>query len=150
MLHFTVASFLCLKRHKLIQFICTVPAAGPTITNITDINSTSLIVLWRKLSIDDSNGPIFGYRVCYRVLERNAGGICSKIKDVSGVNITWVILTGLMNATTYDIAIRAESSVGFGPVGKIVSHKTLDEGMYCVLDIVGNQCVCCVCLSSRV
>ena len=93
------------------------------------VNSTSLNVTWRKLSKAESNGPIFGYRVCYRVLRQSAGGICSNMRDVSGVNNTRVIITGLTKATTYDVAILPHSTVGFGPVGNIVTAKTLDEGM---------------------
>lgn len=98
------------------------------IIKITAVNSTSLNVTWRKLSANESNGEIFGYRVCYRILKVNTGGICSNMRDISGVNNTQIILTGLMKATTYDVAIRPSSSVGFGPVGNMVTHKTLDDG----------------------
>ena len=92
------------------------------------MNSTSINVTWRKLSANESNGQIFGYRVCYRVLKVNAGGICTNMRDIYGVNNTHMILTGLMKVTTYDVAIRANSIVGYGPVGNIVSYTTLDGG----------------------
>ena len=92
------------------------------------MNSTSLNVTWRKLSKAESNGPIFGYLVCYRVLKQSAGGICSNMRYVSGVSNTRVIITGLTKAATYDVAIRPYSTVGYGPVGNIVTAKTLDEG----------------------
>ena len=50
------------------------------------------------------------------------------MRNIYGVNNTHMILTGLMEATTYDVAIRANSTVGYGPVGNIVSKRTLDGG----------------------
>lgn len=98
------------------------------IIKITAVSSTSLNVTWRKLSTNEYNGEIFGYLCCYRVHKVNAGGICSNMAAISGVNNTIIILTGLMKATSYDVAIRAGSTGGYGAVGNIVTHKTLDEG----------------------
>ena len=50
------------------------------------------------------------------------------MRDIYGVNNTHMLLTDLMKATTYDIAIRANSIAGYEPVGNIVSYRALDGG----------------------
>ena len=104
------------------SFIPLVPAKGPTIRQINS-NSTTFGVTWTKLSVNDSNGVIINYEVCYQI-----GSIvsdnCSLRINVSDVDNAR--LTKLKPAETYTVAVRAYTKVGPGPLGASKS-KTAKE-----------------------
>jgi hypothetical protein len=85
-----------------------------------------LEVTWNKLSVDDSNGEITKYEVCYAL-----GSVvpnCSTSIMVIGVDNTTTDITGLKPATLYTVAFRASTKEGYGPLGEHMSVTTNESG----------------------
>ncbi len=91
-----------------------------------------LQVSWSKLSVDDSNGVIIRYEVCYQ--RGSTVSDCTNSKEVTGVNNTMTELTGLIPATMYSVAVRAFTAAGDGQLGNSKSNTTLEnsEYFYCI------------------
>ena len=104
-----------------------VPAKGPTITSITSPTSTELKVTWGNLTEDDANGIITNYSVCYQVTGSEKDS-CTNSITVIGGSTTTATLMGLNEATTYDVAVKAATAVGFGVLGDTMVKKTLEDG----------------------
>jgi hypothetical protein len=88
-----------------------------------------LEVTWNKLSVDDSNGVITKYEVCYAL-----GSVvpnCSKSKMVTGVDNTTTEITGLTPVTLYTVAVRASTKEGYGPLGERMGVTTNESGELC-------------------
>ena len=104
------------------------PARGPKITSITAGNSTSLNVTWKQLNADDANGIIRQYIVCYKVND-SSGDICSSSKTVDdGLN---TVLSGLNKYTVYEVAVKAATAEGSGPVGESMINRTQEDSKFC-------------------
>lgn len=82
---------------------------------------------WEKLSRNYSNGDIIEYEVCYKD-EIFTLLPCRSNKKVEGANTTMAVLTGLNEATTYYIRVRASNVNGFGKLGIVMSNTTLEDG----------------------
>ena len=82
------------------------------------------------MSDDYSNGIITKYAVCYDD-EMFSSFRCPSNKTVEGVNTTMIVLTGLNEATTYYIGVRASTVKGFGELG-IVKNITTNEDSKCI------------------
>ncbi|XP_028401071.1 receptor-type tyrosine-protein phosphatase F-like isoform X2 [Dendronephthya gigantea] len=123
----TLAGFGPLGKNTTEKTLVGKPSAGPIISNITGVTYRSMMVHWKELSAKDANGPITGYEVCYQVLDSSPKVIDCKLnkKTVSGGNNTMAKLDGLIGGTTYNVAVRASTSEGFGPLGKKTTEKTL-------------------------
>ena len=93
------------------------------------MNSTALRVTWAKLSVNDSNGKIIKYEVCYQRGSTDPKN-CTRSKNVTGVNSTTTELTGLKPATMYTVAVRARTNVGAGPLGGNKSETTDESGEF--------------------
>jgi hypothetical protein len=52
-------------------------------------------------------------------------------KDVLGVENTTFNLTGLNEATSYFVAVKAGTEAGFGPNGNNLTNTTLEDSKYC-------------------
>ena len=92
-----------------------------------------LEVTWNKLSVDDSNGEIIRYEVCYGSVVSD----CSTGKMVTGVDNTTTEITRLTPATLYTVAVRASTKVGFGPLGEHMSVTMNESGeLYYVMCII--------------
>ena len=124
-------------------FISLEPAKGPTIIEIT-ANSTAFQITWTKLSLDDSNGVIINYEVCYRLGSTVSHNCSQDMKfNVSDVNNTEII--GLKPARKYTVAVRAYTKVGPGPLGTSKSETTNQSRKY-YRNIVGLECRrLCIC-----
>jgi hypothetical protein len=83
-------------------------------------------VTWNLLSVDDSNGEIIRYEVCYAPVSSVSDCITSKL--VTGVDNTTTHITGLTPATLYTVAVRASTRVGFGSHGERMSITTNESG----------------------
>lgn len=111
---------------KLLRF-SSEPAIGPTITSaFLRTTILQLEITWEKLSLDESNGLITKYEVCYQ--PRPAIANCSTSRQISGVENTRANLTGLKLGTTYTVAIRAFTVVGPGPLGVSKRATTVEGG----------------------
>ena len=100
---------------------------GATVTRVHSVSSTKLEVTWVELRKNETNGEITGYRVCYET-EQSFVDSCAKYRDVVGVDNTTFNLTGLNEATSYFVAVKAGTAVGFGPIGNILNNRTLEDG----------------------
>ena len=105
-------------------FFVKAPSKGPNINRITT-SPNELQVAWNYLSIDESNGIIIKYQVCYQVGLNISG--CTN-KNVPGGNSTMTNISGLNAATEYAVAVRAFTKIGHGPLGKTVTAKTNESG----------------------
>ena len=110
----------------LLLYILSVPSKGPNITLVNVINSTALKVTWGKLSHDYSNGDITKYAVCYN--DKTSSSTCLSNKTREETDPTMIVLSGLNEATTYYIGIRAATKIGFGKLGIVKSNKTFEDG----------------------
>ena len=79
---------------------------------------------WEKLSPDYSNGDITKYKVCYEKKIFSTG--CPLNKEVKSTD-TMIVLTGLNEATTYYIGVRAATKIGLGNLGIVKSNTTLED-----------------------
>ena len=105
-----------------------VPSKGPDITSVHVINSTALKVTWGKLSLNYSNGDITKYEVCYDE-KIFSSPVCPFKKEVKSTD-TMIVLTGLNEATTHYIRVRAANKLGFGELGITKSNTTLEDSKY--------------------
>ena len=121
---------MCFAHELLTSFwiFFTGPTKGPDIEQLTTINSTALKVVWKELTSDESNGMITNYTVCYNI-QSTSKLDCSLKKTVFGKN-TMVNLTGLNEATIYDVAVKAATKIGFGGLGVTMNASTLEDSKY--------------------
>ena len=82
---------------------------------------------WGKLSRDFSNGDITKYEVCYN--DTIFTTVYSLKKEVKSTD-TMIVLTGLNEATTHYIRVRAANKLGFGELGITKSNTTLEDSKY--------------------
>ena len=98
------------------------PSKGPDVESSPRKSSTSISVVWKELSLDDANGVITEYRVCYMLEERSTGELCnSNVSANQNLNVT---LSGLQKYKSYVIGVRASTAIGFGPPGKTMTIRT--------------------------
>ncbi len=83
--------------------------------------------MWEELNSDDANGLITMYQICYKASDNSTDIDCNSKKSVNG-NSTEVVLDGLSKATTYNVAVKAKTSQGFGDLGTIVIQITMEAG----------------------
>ena len=76
---------------------------------------------------NETNGDIKYYLVCYKV-ETSGDEICSKTKNVTGVDNTSTELNNLNKFTSYEVAVQAGTSKGAGEHGTTRTVKTLEDG----------------------
>ena len=83
-------------------------------------------ITWERLSVDDANGVITKYEVCYKASDTSTDIDCTLKKSVDDGNTRQVVLGGLNEATTYNVAVQAATSQGFGDRGTTMTQKTLE------------------------
>ena len=81
-------------------------------------------VFWEELGNDDANGVITSYQVCYKASENPSDIDCNLKKTIDNGGARDVLLDGLNDATTYNVAVKAATRVGFGNLGSTRSVKT--------------------------
>ena len=85
------------------------------------------------------------YAVCYDVHSTSELD-CRLNKTVFGGKNTMLNLTGLNEATNYDVAVKAATKIGFGDLGVAMNESTREDSEY-----IFNNCltiiVLLVCLS---
>ena len=111
------------------------PSKGPNITVLTVVSATSIKIRWESLTNANSNGIITKYEVCY-IASQNPGEINCNFRRVVEGNTTEVVLDELMEATVYNVAVKAATKAGLGPLGTIVTGKTLEDGWYISITII--------------
>ena len=97
---------------------------------------------WAKLSSDYSNGNITKYAVCYD--DKTPLSTCLSNKTIEGANTTMIVLTGLNEATTYNIGVRAGTKIGFGELGIVKNSKTHEDSKcYISFHLRNSKCFPC-------
>ena len=97
------------------------PAGIPTGVRSTTLNSTSITVMWDRLSCVDHNGEITGYRIQYGITT------LSTTVNITGTSASDRTFTasGLVPLTTYMFRIAAVNSDGVGPYSNTESFDTI-------------------------
>ena len=88
--------------------------------------------MWGKLNNDDANGVITMYEVCYKPSYTSTDIDCNLKKSVTN-DTREVVLDSLNEATTYNVAVKAKTSQGFGDLGNIITYKTVEASEYIFL-----------------
>ncbi len=86
-------------------------------------------ITWTNLSDADANVNITRYQICYKASDNSTDIDCNSNKSVNG-DTREVVLDSLNEATTYNVAVKAETSEGFGDLGTLSTKKTLDASEY--------------------
>ncbi len=120
------------SKHFISSFRISEPSRGPSIDSITEVTSTSMKIMWKKLNNDDANGVITMYEVCYKASDTPTDIDCNSKKSVNG-DTREVVLDSLNEVTTYNVAVKAKNSEGFGDLGTIMTNKTLEASEYIFL-----------------
>ena len=97
------------------------PAGIPTGIRSTTLNSTSITVMWDRLSCVDRNGEIIGFRIQYGITTLSTTG------NITGISVSDRTFTasGLVPLTTYMFRIAAVNSDGVGPYSNTESLDTI-------------------------
>ena len=103
----------------------TVPSGSPENVETEVLSSTAISVTWDEVLPIDQNGIITEYEVMYKPLETFGG-----LPNPSALNTTDLIavLMGLTPFVSYNISVRAYTSVGPGPYSEAITNTTLEEG----------------------
>ncbi len=75
-------------------------------------SSTSILISWEPLPVDDRNGVILGYNVTYMSSDND-------LVDTTTID-TMINITGLLVYTNYTVSVAAYTSIGSGPFDSIV------------------------------
>ena len=84
---------------------------------------------WDSVPPIDQNGIITMYEVLYQPLETLSGTLETLIRNVSMMEMS-VVLTDLQEFNSYNISIRAYTSVGEGPYSEDLTATTLENGIH--------------------
>ena len=95
------------------------PPSQPTAPMITGETADGLTVEWTEP--DNTGPPITGYDVQYR--EGDSGGFTDARHEGTGRTAT---LTGLSEATAYQVSVRARNEEGTGPWSEPGEGRTID------------------------
>lgn len=116
--------FYCSPTNLTLQF-SKVPSGSPENVETGVLSSMSIRVTWDEVLPIDQNGIITEYEVLYEPLE-TFGGLLSSLS----MNSTDLVIDfmDLMPFVSYNISIRAYTSVGPGPYSEPITNRTLEEG----------------------
>ena len=99
------------------------------------VSSTIISVTWDMVPPIDQNGIITMYEVMYQPLEIFNGNISTQTINLSGIEMS-VFLIDLQEFVSYNISVRAYTSVGAGPYSDEVTVLTLEDGKEHILFVV--------------
>ena len=86
-----------------------VPSAPPVITNVTALNSTSVLVEWERVPKQERNGIIIEYTIQYMDVDKRRENI--KTVPAPALHVT---ISGLRQKAKYSFRIKAATSKGNG------------------------------------
>ena len=105
-------------------YTCTVPTNSPQNVTPVFLSSTTINVTWEEVPPIDRNGMITTYEVLYEPLETFEQLLSTDI--VNSTNI-FVLLEGLHPFVSYNISVRAYTSVGNGPYSDVAIGTTQED-----------------------
>ena len=106
------------KRFPLLPFVAA-PSAAPLLSNVTALNSTSVLVEWERVPKESRNGIITKYTIYYKDELKKAEGTMV----VKPPNKT-AIINGLRQQAEYSFWIVAATSKGNGPLSNMIKATT--------------------------
>ena len=84
----------------------------------TYVNKTTLNISWAPLSREQSNGSIILYNVKEELLSRGKRQKRSPLSSKTfNTTKTFILLSGLLLCSQYQVSVRAYTKVGPGPYG---------------------------------
>ena len=90
------------------------------------LSSTTIEVNWDIVPPIDQNGIITMYEVLYQPLETFDGAIGPLTRNVSETEMS-VVLMDLQEFVSYNISVRAYTSIGNGPYSELFTDMTLED-----------------------
>ena len=124
-------SLLLILRTPSPQFISTAPSAPPANVRGNNVSSTSIAVYWDELPLNDQNGVITSYNICYKAV---AGGFKRPATEncisVSGASTKTVTIPALEKYVLYNITVAAITGVGEGPKSSGTSVRTAEDSKF--------------------
>lgn len=107
--------------------MCAGPASPPDNVEAMVTSPRSINVTWEEVPLIDQNGDIARYEVRYRPLETFGDAI--RVQFVNTSNLSYE-LVNLEEFVSYNISVRAYTSVGPGPYSDPITERTFQDGMY--------------------
>ena len=101
-----------------------VPAVAPLNVTTEVLSSTSISIGWKEIPPIHRNGIIITYEVLFEPLETFNGEISSEMVNTTTLSY---LLEGLEEYVSYNISIRAYTSVGSGPYSIAIDNQTLED-----------------------
>ena len=81
---------------------------------------------WDRLTVEEANAIVTNYGICYKESD-TSDHICKANKANISKDKNTFILDGLNKSRYYDVAVRAATVDGFGPVGMSMRAKTKED-----------------------
>ena len=111
----------------ILNFGNSVPASPPDNVAVTVNSSTTIMVTWDSVPPIDQNGIITMYEVLYEPLETFGGAIGPMFMRVPGIQLS-AVLSDVQEFVSYNISVRAYTSVGDGPFSDSMIVMTPEDG----------------------
>jgi hypothetical protein len=111
---------------QLTPFIPIDPSNFPTNVVSLTLSSTTIEVTWGIVPPIDQNGIITMYEVLYQPLETFSGAIGPLTRNVSGMAML-LVLMDLQEFVSYNISVKAYTSIGDGPYSESFTDMTLED-----------------------
>ena len=105
----------------------TEPGSPPDNVESVVLSSTSIAVTWEEVPPIEQNGIIIVYEVLYEPLETFGGILVPSTVNTTDLEAVIMNLTAFVS---YNISIRAYTSVGPGPYSAPIANRTLEEGKH--------------------
>ena len=107
--------------------LCSSAVAGPpTLTSVEALSDTTIRVRWSPL---DREEGVIGYEISFTPSTADCPEIKGGNQTVNGGATTEYVLTGLEQYTQYNITVRAENSMGYGPPSNVMIARTAADSM---------------------
>ena len=101
-----------------------VPAIAPLNVMSQILSSMSIYVTWEEVPPIDRNGIITEYEVLYVPLETFDEAISADVVNTTDLSY---LLVNLQEYVSYNISVRAYTSVGSGPYSVPITNQTLED-----------------------
>lgn len=103
-----------------------VPSSGPLNVLANATSSTTIIVQWGNVPVEDRNGQIEGFKVCYSLVSRLSHPVL--FKDISSNSTFTTTLTKLRKFSQYNIQVLAYTRLGDGALSNpVVRVQTFED-----------------------
>lgn len=100
-----------------------VPSTSPINVTVTTLSASTISVTWQPVPIRERNGIITEYNITYNANQwMHINTIQVTSREMS------VILNSLIPFTTYNITVKAATTIGFGPDSEDAVATTFQAG----------------------